>query len=476
MIKKLTFICVLISLFSSCKREEINHETAPESTGGFFAQLSIAGYWDMGLAVGENSDVYVGGTTGRFAAGESLDFGGQIVKAGGGEDAFIAKYDPRGKIVWAKTLGDEGTEAGLSIAVDAERNIYAACRFRDSTTIEGVKFKARPMVNSSGTPNWHDLVLAKFDPNGKHIWSKQISGVGYETLASIRIGTDGRIFVSGEFNDNIFFDNLSFNTQGSGFYVACFSKEGKVEWAKPYGQGPTSTRGGSIYSSNMKLMKNGEIIIAGSYEGRKQIGTTVLETKGDQDAFIAKLDTHGNAVWTKSFGSAGSENVRGLSIDENDNIYIGGYFSGGFGKGPIVIDNYTFITPTLAADAFLARFNSAGTLIWASQVSGTGEEYIFDLARHDRKLYVLGYFTDKLYLGDSALQSHAIINTFLAEYSDSGKLTKVDTLGNLAATGRKIFVDRNDSKIIIGNFHNYYNFNGLLYPSKGQNDIFLVKF
>jgi len=74
------------------------------------------------------------------------------------------------------------------------------------------------------------------------------------------------------------------------------------------------------------------------------------------------------------------------------------------------------------------------------------------------------------------LQSHAIINTFLAEYSDSGKLTKVDTLGNLAATGRKIFVDRNDSKIIIGNFHNYYNFNGLLYPSKGQNDIFLVKF
>jgi hypothetical protein len=201
-----------------------------------------------------------------------------------------------------------------------------------------------------------------------------------------------------------------------------------------------------------------------------------LETKGDQDAFIAKLDRQGNPIWVKSFGSAGSENVRGLSIDENDNIYIGGYFSGGFGKGPIVIDNYTLITPTLAADAFLARFNSAGTLMWASQISGTGEEYIFGLGMHDRKLYVLGYFTDKLYLGDSTLQSHAIINTFLAEYSNSGKLTKVDTLGNLTATGRKIFVDKNDSKIILGNFHNYYKFNDLLYPARSQNDAFLVKF
>lgn len=230
-----------------------------------------------------------------------------------------------------------------------------------------------------------------------------------------------------------------------------------------------------MYSSNMKLLKNGEIVIVGSYEGRKQIGSTVLETKGDQDAFIVKLDRQGNAVWVKSFGSAGTENVRGLSIDEDDNIYIGGYFSGGAGKGPMVIDNYTLVTPNLAADAFLARFNSAGTLVWASPISGNGEEYIFGLARHNRKLYVLGYFTDKLYLGDSTLQSPAI-NGFLAEYSDSGKFTKVDTLGNLIAIGREIFVDKNDSKIILGHFQSYYKFNDLLYRARSQNDAFLVKF
>jgi len=55
------------------------------------------------------------------------------------------------------------------------------------------------MVNSSGTPNWQDLVLAKFDANGKHIWAKRISGVGYETLASIQIGLDVKIYISDEF-------------------------------------------------------------------------------------------------------------------------------------------------------------------------------------------------------------------------------------------------------------------------------------
>lgn len=477
MIKKLTLICALSSVLFSCKKGEIKHDTAPVTSGGFFSQLSVAAYYsEMDLAVGENNDVYLAGTTKPFAAGESLDFSGQAVKAAGGSDAWIAKYDPSGKVIWIKTLGDAGTETGLSIAVDADRNIYTVCRFNDSTTIEGIKFKTRSVVKSSGSPNWDDLVLTKFDANGKHIWSKQISGAGYETLASIRVGTDGKIYVSGEFYESIFFDNLSYRQEGTGFYVACYSKEGKVEWAKPYGQGQTSTREGSIYSSNMKLLKNGEIVIVGSYEGRKEIGSTVLETKGDQDAFIVKLDRQGNVVWAKSFGSAGSENVRGLSIGEDDNIYIGGSFSGGFAKGPIVIDNYTLVTPTFASDAFLARFNSVGTLIWASQISGNGAEYIFDLVRHDRKLYVLGYFTDKLYLADSTLQRHGNVNAFLAEYSDSGKLTKVDTLGSLTATGRKIFVDKSDSKIIMGNFYNYYKFNNLLYPAKSQNDAFLVKF
>jgi hypothetical protein len=52
----------------------------------------------------------------------------------------------------------------------------------------------------------------------------------------------------------------------------------------------------------------------------------------------------------------------------------------------------------------------------------------------------------------------------------------VDTLGNLAASGRKIFVDKNDSKFILGNFNSYYKFNDLLYPAKSPDDIFLVKF
>jgi len=80
-------------------------------------------------------------------------------------------------------------------------------------------------------------------------------------------------------------------------------------------------------------MKNGETIIVGSYEGRKEIGSMVLETKGEQDAFIAKLDRQGNAVWAKSFGSAGTENFRGLAIDEDDNIYIAGLFQRRIHKG-----------------------------------------------------------------------------------------------------------------------------------------------
>lgn len=115
--------------------------------------------------------------------------------------------------------------------------------------------------------------------------------------------------------------------------------------------------------------------------------------------------------------------------------------------------------------------------MWASQISGSENEYIFALARHDRKLYVLGYFTDKRYLGDSTLQSHGNVYTFLSEYSDSGKSANVDTPGNRASNKKKILVNKTDSKIILGNFHNYYKFNDLLYPANSHEGYaFLVKF
>ncbi|MDQ6480681.1 hypothetical protein [Dyadobacter sp. LHD-138] len=469
--RKIAFICVVISLLYSCKKDEVDEKVNTTLPERFFAQLSNIDLLEFDLAIDKNDDIYVSGTTSAMTEGADLDFGGVILKAGGNRDAFIVKYDQAGKVLWAKLLGDNSQENGLTVGVDHDENVYVACRFRDSTTIEGTKFKTKTLRNSSGIPNWDDLLLVKLDKNGKHTWTKQISGVGFETLSSIEISEDGKIFVSGEFYQSIYFDKITYNVNGSAFFVACYNPTGELGWAKTYGADHGLSPWGDIYSSNMKLSRDGKIIIAGSFEGQKKIEQTMLNSNGDQDIFITKLDRQGRVEWVKTFGSVGTENCRGLSIDEDGNISIGGFF-----RGPLILGPYSFKTPTASGDAILAKFNSTGSLIWASQITGNEDEYIYDLVARKSKLYTVGYFGSVGYFGDSTLQGQRYTNTFFAEYTDSGKFEKVQTLGSYSARGRRILVDRKDFTIVLGYFGSPYTFNNSVYANKSVNDIFLVKF
>ncbi len=80
--------------------------------------------WDMaGDAVG---NTYV---TGDFA-GTAIFGTVQLTAAGGNRDAFVAKLDPSGNVIWAQRMGaDNVPDRGFSAAVDATGNTYVLGTF-----------------------------------------------------------------------------------------------------------------------------------------------------------------------------------------------------------------------------------------------------------------------------------------------------------------------------------------------------------
>jgi hypothetical protein len=57
----------------------------------------------------------------------------------------------------------------------------------------------------------------------------------------------------------------------------------------------------------------------------------VIDNAGQADAFVRKYDPIGNTIWTQQFGSAGSEDSKGVALDGLGNVYAAGETSGNFG-------------------------------------------------------------------------------------------------------------------------------------------------
>lgn len=96
--------------------QQVNAQSADfawaKAIGGTGADISY------GVATDATGNVYV---TGSFNTTADFNVGGTggALTAVGGDDAFLAKYDPSGKFLWTKGMGGAGTDIGYKIAVDA---------------------------------------------------------------------------------------------------------------------------------------------------------------------------------------------------------------------------------------------------------------------------------------------------------------------------------------------------------------------
>src|SRR5207249_3246525 len=76
------------------------------------------------VVVDVSGNVYV---TGSFRG--TGTFGGTNLVSNGGLDAYLAKYDVDGNLVWVRQIGGSGDDQGYAVALDSEGNIYVTGYF-----------------------------------------------------------------------------------------------------------------------------------------------------------------------------------------------------------------------------------------------------------------------------------------------------------------------------------------------------------
>ncbi|GAG12908.1 unnamed protein product, partial [marine sediment metagenome] len=160
-----------------------------------------------GVTVDDFGNVYICGAT-------QGDLGGPHV---GEWDTFLAKYSEAGDLLWVRQLGTPETDWSHSVAVDALGNVCVTGN----------------TAGSFAGPNagdW-DMFLAKFDKEGVLLWSRQIGTSDHDESKGVAVNASGQIFIAGRTKGVL----ADANAGEADCFLAKFDPDGTIVWSRQMG-------------------------------------------------------------------------------------------------------------------------------------------------------------------------------------------------------------------------------------------------
>lgn len=233
-------------------------------------------------------------------------------------------------------------------------------------------------------------------------WIRQIgtpAGDGAWALASDDVGG---VFVAGDTGGDLAAPNLGLTD----VWLAHYDAAGNPTWMRQFG-----TSYGE-YTSAAAGDGAGGVFLAGWTNG--DLGGT---KQGGPDAWLARFDGAGNQVWIRQLGSIGSEGASGVAPDGSGGLYITGETSGSLGGTNLGSD-----------DAYLARYDSAGNPLWVRQLGTSAADHSTCAAADGLGgVYVSGWT-----YGDLGGPSAGEWDAWLARYDSAGSQLWVRQFGSSA--------------------------------------------
>lgn len=320
---------------------------------------------------------------------------------------------------WAHQIGSGNIDQGSDIAVDISGNSYVAGFFSGT-----IQLGNNIMLSSAGG---RDILVAKYSATGQLLWAKGIGGSGNDEGRGVALDQSGAVYVIGDFAGNVDFDPsigiaLQSAQGATDVFVAKFGSDGAFQ------QVTTVQGSGADVGQNIE-MGAGHFYISGAFDGNLDFtafSTTdnLTKTSGNQAVFFAKYDLSGVFVWSKKVESPTAVVFTDMAV-HNEQLYFTGYYKDTTDFNPSAA-GVLKLSPSGNNDAFIAKYNTNGSLNWAKAIHGidneTGESIHVNI---DGNVLVAGYFLNAIDLDPSSAAAFVTSvgqrDLFFAQYTSSGK-------------------------------------------------------
>ena len=265
------------------------------------------------VAAAPDGGWYIGGSFMRVATFGTTDYTSK-----GGTDAVLFKVSKDGELEWTRQFGGIYNDTIQRLAVDARGNVYVQGHFMTKADWGGT-----PLVAVGGKDT--DIVLAKYDANGDHVWSQGFGSQFDDFAGGLAVDPAGNVTMVGGFNKTISFGDAD-NHVSNGvvdMFIARFDAAGKLAWAHSYGGEREDG------SSGVATDAAGNTVMTGWFRTTIDFGKTTLPiavSKGNMDAFAIKHDAAGNIVWVQTWGDKDFDQAHAVAIDAKGRAIVVGLY------------------------------------------------------------------------------------------------------------------------------------------------------
>jgi hypothetical protein len=299
---------------------------------------------------------------------------------------------------------------------------------------------------------------------GAFAWAKRFGNKNQTGTAAV--DKSGNVALVGAFDETTDLGGgLLTSAGGTDVYLAKLTSAGAPIFSKRFGN--LSSQQGNAVAFDL----DGNIYLAGSFQGTIDFGGGALTSAGSDDVFLAKLDPKGKQIWAKRLGGTSSDAALFIGADKLGNVYAAGTFAGSvdFGGG--------LLTSTGGNDVFVLGLDPAGNHLWSKRAGDVGSDSVGSMAVDaDGSVYLTGRFAYTIDFGGGALTSAGGDDLFAVKLDQFGDPQWSVGAGDLSGqAGTAVGVSVLGDVFLGGDFQGSIDLGQGTLVSAGASDVFLAR-
>ncbi|HOY59945.1 MAG TPA: immunoglobulin domain-containing protein, partial [Verrucomicrobiota bacterium] len=309
--------------------------------------------------------------------------------------------------LWAFQPGPSNNGFVFGLSCDTAQNVWMGGAVRGTAVFGDKTIRCDVGQESS-------MTVAQLNPAGTPLQALRLGGGGDGGAGTVLVQDSGDLLVVGSVDGDAMLLRLD--------------STGRALWSRPW----TSATNSSTVAVDLATAADGSTYFNAMLLGTVKIGTSTIVSRGDADAILAKYDRAGEVVWLRQIGGRGTDQPFGPGVNAAGAVYTAGSFTMSLPLGPTNL-------VSRGSDAFLLKYDAAGTLLWARSGGGTDDELVtgFALTPQDH-VYLAGAFLGTAEFGRISLPSLGGSDLFLVKYDAAGAVLWAKSVGSAIGDGEPV--------------------------------------
>lgn len=293
----------------------------------------------------------------------------------GYENAFVARLNASGSLVFSTYLGGSGSDCGNAIALDSLGSAYVA------GSASSTNFPMRSPFQSTNRGG-QDAFVSKLSAAGALLYSTYLGGSGNDHANGIAVDAQGQAVVTGgTFSTDfpVVGALQSSNHGGEDAFVTRLYAGGNGLSFSTYLGGSGGTAVDEEQATAVALDASGNVYVAGVTPSTDFPLLSAVQSYGGgmSDAFAAKIVSNGAALaYSTYLGGGDIDWATGIGVDSSNRAWIGGYTASmGF---PVVLPIQAQLKGDY--DGFLTNLDVNGQFLFSSYLGGSKSDSVAAIA------------------------------------------------------------------------------------------------